>query len=67
MASPRIIDLTKPFDADPDDPRHDDPRWELKERGWLTTDARLVVKAIMRLSASKRSGPLGGYPPEFFA
>lgn len=59
--------MTKPFDPDPDDARHSDPRWTLAERGWLTTDPALVAEAMMRLRSSKRSGPLGGYPREFFA
>jgi hypothetical protein len=67
LASSRIIDLTKSFDPDPDDPRHSDPRWHLAERGWLTTDPQLVREAMTRLRQSKKSGPLGGYPAEFFA
>jgi hypothetical protein len=64
---PRVIDLSKSFDPDPEDPRHGDPRWTLAERGWLTTDPGLIAEAMTKLRASKRSGPLGGYPVEFFA
>lgn len=62
----RVIDATR-FEPDPNDSRHGDPRWELKEHGWFTSDPCLVAEAMVKLRRSKRSGPLGGYPEEFFA